>query len=55
MERFYSNPPAASKLAKPSVPPALPPIPTATLMAKQASEEQEAKLAAPRKKKPRAF
>ncbi len=50
MERFYSDPPAASKLAKPSVRPALPPIPTATFMAKQASEEQEAKLAARRKK-----
>src|SRR5882672_322798 len=50
MERFYSDPPAASKLAKPSVRPALPPIPTATFMAQQASEEQEAKLAVQRKK-----
>jgi len=50
MERFYSDPPADSKLVKPSVRPALPPIPTATFMAKQASEEQEAKLAARRKK-----
>jgi hypothetical protein len=27
MERFYSDPPAASKLAKPSVRPSLPPHP----------------------------
>jgi len=40
-ERFYSNPPADSGLSKPTVPPALPPIPTATFMAAQAREEKE--------------
>jgi len=40
-ERFYSNQPSDSGLSKPSVPPALPPIPTATFMAAQAREERE--------------
>src|SRR5205823_4955012 len=40
LERFYSNPPPDSGLSKPSVPPALPPIPTATFMADQAREER---------------
>jgi hypothetical protein len=39
-ERFYSNPPPESGLPAPSVPPALPPIPTASLMAGQAREER---------------
>jgi len=50
MERFYSDPPADSKLAKPSVRPSLPPIPTATFMADQAREEKEEALAIRRKK-----
>ena len=44
-ERFYSNPPSDSTLSKPSVPRALPPIPTAHILAEQAREERhEAKL-----------
>jgi len=44
-ERFYSNPPSDSTLSKPPVPPALPPIPTAHILAEQAREERhEAKL-----------
>ncbi len=39
-ERFYSNPPSDSTLSKPSVPPALPPIPTAHILAEQAREER---------------
>jgi len=49
-ERFYSNPPADSDLPKPANPPALPPIPTATLMARQAREERECDEAARRKR-----
>ncbi len=40
-ERFFSNPPSDSTLSKPAVPPALPPIPTATIRARQAREEQQ--------------
>ncbi len=40
-ERFYSNPPRNSTLSGPPVPPALPPIPTATLMAQQAREKRQ--------------
>ncbi|MEY2427290.1 MAG: hypothetical protein QOJ40_175 [Verrucomicrobiota bacterium] len=44
-ERFYSDPPPDSRLQKPSEPPALPPIPTGTIMFRQAEEERhEAKL-----------
>jgi hypothetical protein len=44
-ERFFSNPPADSTLAKPPVPPVLPLVPTATIKADEAREErQEAKL-----------
>jgi len=32
-ERYYSNPPPDSKLARPAVPPALPPIATSTILA----------------------
>src|SRR6266852_2612495 len=39
-ERFYSDPPSDSTLSKPSVPPALPPIPTAHVLAEQAREER---------------
>jgi len=48
-ERFYSNPPSDSGLSGPSVPPALPPIPTATFMAAQAREERECAAAERRK------
>src|SRR5438477_9714378 len=40
-ERFYSDPPSDSGLSGPAVPPALPPIPTATFMAQQAREDRE--------------
>ena len=39
-ERFYSDPPPDSTLSKPPVPPALPPIPTAHVLAEQAREER---------------
>jgi hypothetical protein len=39
-ERFFSNPPPGSSLGRPSVPPAQPPIPTASLMAQEASQER---------------
>jgi hypothetical protein len=39
-ERFYSNPPPDSGLSKPSEPPALPPVPTASLLAEQAAEDR---------------
>jgi hypothetical protein len=39
-ERFYSDPPSDSRLSKPAVPPALPPIPTATLLDNQTREEK---------------
>ena len=48
-ERFYSNPPSDSGLSGPAVPPALPPIPTATFMAAQAREERECAAAERRK------
>src|SRR2546426_546183 len=48
-ERYYSDPPPDSRLSRPSVPPALPPIPTATFMAQQAREEEEAAEAARKK------
>ncbi len=40
-QRFFSNPPSDSTLSNPAVPPALPPIPTATIRARQAREEQQ--------------
>jgi hypothetical protein len=40
LERFFSDPPADSGLPRPTVPPALPPIPNAALNAQQAREEQ---------------
>jgi hypothetical protein len=45
-ERHYSDPPSHSDLSKPSVPPALPPVPTATFMARQAREKEESARAA---------
>src|SRR5207302_1072235 len=39
-ERYYSDPPSISKLAKPAEPPALPPVPTSSLLA-DADEEAE--------------
>jgi hypothetical protein len=39
-ERYYSDPPAGSKLPKPPVPPALPPIPTASRLADEDRLEQ---------------
>ena len=41
-ERFYSDPPSDSDLQKPAVPPILPDIPTATILAEQAREEKQA-------------
>jgi hypothetical protein len=40
MERFYSNPPDGSKLPKPAERAAVPPFPTAVIMAEQADEER---------------
>ncbi len=40
-ERLYSNPPPDSGLPRPSVPPALPPIPTAHILAEQAREDRQ--------------
>jgi hypothetical protein len=39
-ERYYSNPPPSSELAKPAEPPSLPPVPTSSLLA-DADEEAE--------------
>ncbi len=41
-ERYYSDPPSDSALPRPSVPPALPPIPTDHLMAEEAREARNA-------------
>ena len=41
--RFYSDPPSDSGLAKPEVPPALPPIPTSSLLADADREADELK------------
>ena len=38
-ERFYSNPPSDSGLAKPDVPPLLPPVPTSTALAQDDLED----------------
>jgi hypothetical protein len=46
IERFYSDPPADSTLAKPVVPPALPPVPTSSILEecdREAEREQETK------------
>jgi hypothetical protein len=43
MERFYSNPPADSELARPANPPALPPEPTSKFLAQQDAEDAQAK------------
>ena len=40
MERAYSDPDPQTELKKPSVPPLLPPVPTATFLADQAREER---------------
>jgi hypothetical protein len=40
IERHYSDPPPASKLPKPDVPPLLPQIPTATFLAEETLEKQ---------------
>jgi hypothetical protein len=42
MERYYSNPGPDSNLKKPEVPALLPQIPTATFLAQQAREEEQA-------------
>jgi hypothetical protein len=39
-ERFFTDPPADSGLACPAEPPALPPIPTATILTRQAAEQE---------------
>jgi len=48
-ERWYTNPPADSGLARPAEPPALPPIPTATVLTQQAEERQAERRAELRK------
>jgi len=42
-ERYYSDPPPDSKLAKPAVPPALPPIATSTILAEADQEAADRK------------
>jgi hypothetical protein len=42
MERYYSNPDPDSNLKRPEVPPLLPQIPTATFLAEDAREEEQA-------------